>query len=152
MRAHHTDLERLCLGSVWERTEETGQYYMHMYAKEQPDLNWENPEVREGAPVEKMNGNYHLTDIVSTIAMYDVAKFWLDRGCAGFRVSIVLDGETSRCWMMERKGSLARRCVSPESSTWPSGCSHHETGGALSTTRQARQTRATSARVFQRAP
>lgn len=35
-------------GSVWERTEETGQYYMHMYAKQQPDLNWENPEVREG--------------------------------------------------------------------------------------------------------
>jgi alpha-glucosidase len=53
-------------GGAWEWDEATGQYYYHAYLKEQPDLNWRNPEVRA--------------------AMYDVLRFWLDRGVDGFRV------------------------------------------------------------------
>jgi alpha-glucosidase len=56
-------------GSGWELDETTGQYYYHAFAKEQPDLNWRNPEVRE--------------------AMYDVMRFWLDRGVDGFRVDVM---------------------------------------------------------------
>ena len=53
-------------GSAWEWDEATEQYYYHAYLREQPDLNWRNPEVRE--------------------AMYDVLRFWLERGVDGFRV------------------------------------------------------------------
>jgi len=53
-------------GSCWEWDEETGQYYLHTFQVEQPDLNWRNPEVRA--------------------AIYDVMRFWLDRGVDGFRI------------------------------------------------------------------
>jgi alpha-glucosidase len=53
-------------GSAWEWDDETGQYYYHCFLKEQPDLNWRNPEVRS--------------------AMADVLRFWLERGVDGFRV------------------------------------------------------------------
>ncbi len=56
-------------GSVWEWHEPTGQYYLHSFTKEQPDLNWENPEVRQ--------------------AMSEVMRFWLDKGIDGFRVDAV---------------------------------------------------------------
>jgi len=51
-------------GSAWERVGD--RYYLHTYLREQPDLNWRNPEVRA--------------------AMLDVLRFWLDRGVDGFRV------------------------------------------------------------------
>ena len=53
-------------GSAWTFDEATGQYYYHAYLKEQPDLNWRNPQVRE--------------------AMHDIMRFWLRRGVDGFRV------------------------------------------------------------------
>ncbi|KDE04133.1 hypothetical protein MVLG_05424 [Microbotryum lychnidis-dioicae p1A1 Lamole] len=54
-------------GSCWEWDEGTEEYYLHYYVKEQPDVNWENPKLRQ--------------------ALYDDAiKFWLDKGCDGFRV------------------------------------------------------------------
>ncbi|HEX2728922.1 MAG TPA: alpha-amylase family glycosyl hydrolase [Rubrobacteraceae bacterium] len=53
-------------GGAWEWNEPSGQFYYHAYLKEQPDLNWRNPEVRE--------------------AMMDVLRFWLERGVDGFRV------------------------------------------------------------------
>lgn len=56
-------------GSAWERDEATGQYYYHAFLKEQPDLNWRNPELRA--------------------AMLDVLRFWLDRGVDGFRVDVI---------------------------------------------------------------
>ncbi|AWK89808.1 alpha-amylase family glycosyl hydrolase [Azospirillum thermophilum] len=56
-------------GSAWEWDARTGQYYYHAYLKEQPDLNWRNPEVRE--------------------AMLGVLRFWLDRGVDGFRVDAI---------------------------------------------------------------
>jgi alpha-glucosidase len=56
-------------GSGWQRDEATGQYYYHSFLKEQPDLNWRNPAVRE--------------------AMYDALRFWLERGVDGFRVDVM---------------------------------------------------------------
>jgi alpha-glucosidase len=53
-------------GPAWTFDEATGQYYYHAYLREQTDLNWRNPAVRE--------------------AMYDVLRFWLERGVDGFRV------------------------------------------------------------------
>jgi alpha-glucosidase len=56
-------------GSGWELDPATGQYYYHAFLKEQPDLNWRNPEVVE--------------------AMLGVLRFWLDRGVDGFRVDVI---------------------------------------------------------------
>lgn len=56
-------------GSGWEWDEKTEQYYYHAFLKEQPDLNWRNPEVQQ--------------------AMLDVMRFWLDKGVDGFRVDVM---------------------------------------------------------------
>ncbi|KAK0723036.1 alpha-glucosidase [Lasiosphaeria miniovina] len=57
-------------GGTWEYDEHTQEYYLHLFAKEQPDLNWENEETRK--------------------AIYDSAmRFWLDKGVDGFRVDCV---------------------------------------------------------------
>jgi alpha-glucosidase len=56
-------------GSGWEWDKQTNQYYYHSFLKEQPDLNWRNPAVRR--------------------AMYDVLRFWLDKGVDGFRVDVM---------------------------------------------------------------
>jgi alpha-glucosidase len=56
-------------GSAWEWDEDTGQYYLRLFASKQPDLNWRNPEVRE--------------------AMYDAMRFWFGRGVDGFRIDVL---------------------------------------------------------------
>ena len=56
-------------GPAWTWDERTGQYYLHTYLPQQPDLNWRNPEVES--------------------AMFDVLRFWLDRGVDGFRVDVI---------------------------------------------------------------
>jgi alpha-glucosidase len=56
-------------GSAWEWDEATGQYYYHFFFKEQPDLNWRNPEVK--------------------IAMFEAVRFWLDRGVDGYRLDAI---------------------------------------------------------------
>ncbi len=56
-------------GSAWEYDDTTGQYYYHAFLKQQPDLNWRNPDVRT--------------------AMLGVMRFWLDRGVDGFRVDAI---------------------------------------------------------------
>jgi glycosidase len=55
-------------GSAWDWDAATGQYYLHSFLKAQPDLNWRNPEVQA--------------------AMFDVARFWLERGVDGFRIDV----------------------------------------------------------------
>ncbi|MGH2385099.1 MAG: alpha-amylase family glycosyl hydrolase [Candidatus Limnocylindria bacterium] len=55
-------------GPAWERDETTQQFYLHTFLAEQPDLNWRNPATR--------------------VAMFDVARFWLDRGVDGFRIDV----------------------------------------------------------------
>lgn len=56
-------------GSAWEYDEVTGEYYLHLFSKEQPDLNWDNPKVRE--EVKK------------------IAQYWLDLGVDGFRCDVI---------------------------------------------------------------
>ena len=56
-------------GSAWQYDATTAQYYLHSFLKEQPDLNWRNPEVRT--------------------AMFDNLRFWLKRGVDGFRVDVM---------------------------------------------------------------
>ena len=56
-------------GSAWEYDAATGQYYYHAFLKEQADLNWRNPELRQ--------------------AMMDALRFWLDRGVDGFRIDVL---------------------------------------------------------------
>ncbi|EMD01007.1 glycoside hydrolase family 13 protein [Baudoinia panamericana UAMH 10762] len=55
--------------SAWAWDKETQEYYLALFTPEQPDLNWRNPEVRA--------------------AVHDVLKFWLDRGCSGFRMDVI---------------------------------------------------------------
>lgn len=56
-------------GSAWEWDENTEEYYLHLFTKKQPDLNWENPKMRQ--------------------EMYEIMKFWLDKGIDGFRMDVV---------------------------------------------------------------
>ncbi|WP_067503618.1 alpha-glucosidase [Actinoplanes sp. TFC3] len=56
-------------GPAWEYDPGTGEYYLHIFSKKQPDLNWENPEVRE--------------------AIYEMMNWWLDRGVDGFRMDVI---------------------------------------------------------------
>jgi alpha-glucosidase len=56
-------------GSAWELDAASGQYYLHSFAREQPDLNWRNPALRT--------------------AIYDAMRFWLDRGVDGFRIDVL---------------------------------------------------------------
>jgi oligo-1,6-glucosidase len=56
-------------GPAWERDEPTGEYYLHLFSRKQPDLNWENPQVRA--------------------AVYDMMRWWLDRGVDGFRMDVI---------------------------------------------------------------
>src|ERR1700683_5564652 len=55
--------------SAWQFDEKRGQYYYHDFYKQQPDLNWRNPEVRK--------------------AMYDTVRFWMKKGVAGFRLDAI---------------------------------------------------------------
>lgn len=56
-------------GSGWEKAGPDGEYYLHYFAKKQPDLNWENPKVRA--------------------EVYDIMRFWLDKGVDGFRMDVI---------------------------------------------------------------
>ncbi len=58
-------------GSTWEPIVGTDLYYLHMFAKEQPDLNWENPDLRA--------------------KVYDMINWWLDKGVAGFRIDAIIN-------------------------------------------------------------
>ncbi|MCH8552488.1 MAG: alpha-glucosidase [Natronospirillum sp.] len=56
-------------GPTWEKDEATGQYYLHLFSRKQPDLNWEHPPVRE--------------------AVYDMMNRWFDLGIDGFRMDVI---------------------------------------------------------------
>jgi oligo-1,6-glucosidase len=56
-------------GSAWKLDPATGEYYLHLFAEKQPDLNWDNPKVRH--------------------EVYDLMKFWLDKGVDGFRMDVI---------------------------------------------------------------
>jgi len=63
------DLQSTFGGSAWEYSEETDQYYLHLFSKKQPDLNWENPAMRQD--------------------VYQMMNFWLDKGIGGFRLDVI---------------------------------------------------------------
>lgn len=56
-------------GSAWQYDEKTEEYYLHLFTTKQPDFNWENPNVRK--------------------EIYDLVKFWLDKGIDGFRMDVI---------------------------------------------------------------
>ena len=56
-------------GKAWELDEKTNQYYLHLFTRKQPDLNWDNPEVRN--------------------EIYDQMRFWLNKGIDGFRMDVI---------------------------------------------------------------
>ncbi|KAH8590773.1 glycoside hydrolase superfamily [Bisporella sp. PMI_857] len=56
-------------GSAWEYDEASDEYYLHIFAPEQPDLNWENPKVRN--------------------EVHDIIRFWLDKGVDGYRMDVI---------------------------------------------------------------
>ena len=63
------DLESTFSGSAWKYDEASNQYYLHLFSKKQPDLNWENPKMRQD--------------------IYDMINFWLDKGIGGFRMDVI---------------------------------------------------------------
>ena len=58
-------------GNCWEPVPGTDKYYFHMFAKEQPDLNWENPKLRQ--------------------KLYDMINWWLEKGLSGFRIDAIIN-------------------------------------------------------------
>jgi oligo-1,6-glucosidase len=61
--------ESVFSGSAWEYDKTTNEYFLHLFSKKQPDLNWENPKLRK--------------------EVYDMMKFWLDKGIDGFRMDVI---------------------------------------------------------------
>lgn len=56
-------------GSAWKYDDTTGEYYLHLFSKKQPDLNWDNPKLRQ--------------------SVYEMMTFWLDKGVDGFRMDVI---------------------------------------------------------------
>ncbi len=56
-------------GTAWEYNEATDEFYLHLFTRKQPDLNWDNPKVRK--------------------EIQDIVQYWLDRGCDGFRCDVI---------------------------------------------------------------
>ena len=67
--AEPNNWESIFSGSAWEWDEATKQYYLHLFSPKQPDLNWENPEVRK--------------------ELYDMVNRWIDKGVDGFRIDAI---------------------------------------------------------------
>ena len=63
------DMKSAFSGSAWKFDEKTGQYYLHLFADQQPDLNWKNPELRQ--------------------KIYDMMNYWIDKGIGGFRMDVI---------------------------------------------------------------
>ncbi len=72
-------------GTAWTWDEATGQFYYHSFLRQQPDLNWRNPEVRA--------------------AMYDAMRFWLDKGVDGFRMDVL--------WLLIKDDQFRSNPVNP---------------------------------------
>lgn len=64
-----SDLQSIFLDSAWEYNQQTNEYYLHMFAKGQPDLNWHHKPVRD--------------------SIFDILQFWVDKGIKGFRFDVI---------------------------------------------------------------
>jgi oligo-1,6-glucosidase len=67
--AEPTNWGSIFSGAAWEFDQHSGEYYLHLFSRKQPDLNWENPDVRQ--------------------AVYAMMRWWLDRGINGFRMDVI---------------------------------------------------------------
>ena len=76
----------IACGRAWSLDEASGQYFCHLFLKEQPDLNWRNPDVRN--------------------AMYDAMRFWLARGVDGFRLDV--------CWLLIKDEGFRSDPLNPD--------------------------------------
>lgn len=79
------DLKSAFCGPAWEWVSELGEYYLHQFSVKQPDLNWENPKVRE--------------------KIYEMIRWWMEKGVGGFRLDVIdlIGKETDRMVMAEGK-------------------------------------------------
>ena len=68
-REEKNDLASIFGGSAWEYDVSSGQYYLHFFGQKQPDLNWENQELRQ--------------------KIYEMMTFWIDKGISGFRMDVI---------------------------------------------------------------
>jgi alpha-glucosidase len=79
-------------GAAWTFDEPSGQYYLHSFLPEQPDLNWDNPEVEA--------------------AMHEVLRFWMERGVDGFRADVIHNiGKDPRLPDVEERLAKIPHCV-----------------------------------------
>ena len=70
-------------GSVWEPVPGTDLYYLHLFAKEQPDLNWNNPKMKE--------------------ELFAMIRWWLEKGVAGFRIDAIINIKRIRIFRISRR-------------------------------------------------
>ena len=97
--AEPTNWESFFSGSAWQWDEASGEYYLHLFSRKQPDLNWENPEVRE--------------------AVYEMMGWWLDRGVDGFRMDVIN--------LISKDPALPDGVVEP-GKAWGNGFPHYSYG------------------------
>ncbi|KAK7229855.1 hypothetical protein V2G26_002025 [Clonostachys chloroleuca] len=90
-------------GSAWEYDAASSEYYLHLFAKEQPDLNWEYPAVRE--------------------AVHDIIRFWLDKGVDGFRMDVIN--------FISKKDGLPDAQISIPTAKYQHGAEHYASGPRL---------------------
>ncbi|BFO10110.1 hypothetical protein GGER_26200 [Serratia rubidaea] len=84
--------ESIFNGSAWRYDAQSGQYFLHLFSARQPDLNWENPQLRQ--------------------AVYDMMRWWLDKGIDGFRIDAICHMKKSRRWricLIRRGCPMCRR-------------------------------------------
>lgn len=87
-------------GNVWEKVPGRDEFYFHTFAPQQPDLNWENPALRE--------------------KLYEIIDWWLDRGVAGFRIDAITSIKKNQAWpMLEADGVDGLAKVSKAGSNQP---------------------------------
>ncbi|BAE59534.1 unnamed protein product [Aspergillus oryzae RIB40] len=90
-------------GSAWQYDETTDEYYLHLFAPEQPDLNWENPKVRS--------------------AVHQIMRYWLDKGVSGFRMDVIN--------MISKDQSFPDAPITDPKAQWQHGAMHYCCGPRL---------------------
>jgi glycosidase len=96
-------LANVSLGSAWEYDQASGEYYLHLFAKEQPDLNWENSQVRS--------------------AVHQIIRHWLDKGVDGFRMDVIN--------FISKDPSFPDAPITDPASKWQSGAKYYACGPKL---------------------
>lgn len=97
--AEPTNWESFFSGSAWTLDAVSGQYYLHLFSAEQPDLNWENPDVRA--------------------SVHGVMNWWLDRGVDGFRMDVIN--------LISKNPAFPEGAVAPDA-RWGNGFAHFSYG------------------------